>query len=307
MISSFFSKTKPINYLVTLGFSALLYLILGLISLNSTFEFEPVLIKFTGLVFLLITFFTINPILKADKLADLTSFSMLFYALLLALFLPILENEKVIVSNFLILLSTDKVLSLKFDKNVKYKIFEASLCVFIASLLVEWTIVFLIPIYIGVYVYCSTQLRNWLMPIAALGALLLGLGCYCSLFNDWVFIEAQYTFKLKYTFDYRNYFSLAGYLLVVLIVIAITLVKLGNRGIGRILSLRLLFSYFVIGIILVFISDEYGLSAVMFTFFSASVYLTNYLETVQNKRFKEFFLTVLVLGCLITSVFYLIQ
>lgn len=307
MISSFFSKTKPFNYLVILGFCILIYVILILISSRDLFENSLFLQKSTSLFFIILTFFAINPTLKADKLAELSSFSMLFYALLLAMFLPSLLNDKIIISNFFILMATDKVLALKFDKRITNKIFEASLFVFLSSVLVEWTLIFLIPMYIGIYAYSATQLRNWLMPFAALAVAIIGIMAYMALFNNWGFVQNQYSFTINTNFNYDTYISIVCYLILALIVIVLTLVKLGNRGIGRILSLRILLAYFLIGFLIIFLSSEYSYSGILYTFFPASVFLTNYFETVRNTKLKEVLLSVLIIGSLSISVFHLIQ
>ncbi|MDT0606234.1 hypothetical protein [Croceitalea rosinachiae] len=307
MISSFFSKTKPINYLVILGFCILIYVILILVSSQDLFENNLFPQKSTSLFFILLTFFAINPTLKADKLAELSSFTMLFYAMLLAVFLPALLSDKAIVSNFLILMASDKVLALKFDKRVIYKIFEASLFVFLSSILVEWTLVFLIPIFFGIYIYSAAQLRNWLMPFAALVVFIMGVMAYMALFNDWSFVENHYTFTINTSFDYGTYINIVCYLILTLTIIFITLVKLGNRGIGRILSLRILLAYFVAAFLVIFLSREYGRYVVLYTFFPTSVFLTNYFETIRNKRFKEALLSILIIGSLVISVFHLTQ
>jgi len=307
MISSFFSKTKPINYLVIVGFCILIYVILVLVSSKNGLENNIFLPKLTSLLFLLLTFFAINPTLKADKLAELSSFTMLFYVLLLAAFLPSLLNDKIVISNFLILMATDKVLALKFEKHTTHKVFEASLFVFLSSVFVDWAIIFLIPIYLGIYAYSATQLRNWLMPFAALAVSIIGIITYMTLFNDWSWVQNQYSFKINTSFNYITYISIALYLILALIIIMITLVKLGNRGIGRILSLRILLAYLVIGLLVIFLSSGYGYNAIIYTFFPVSVFMTNYLETVKNKRLKEAILAVLIIGSLTIAVSYLVQ
>ncbi len=307
MISSFFSKTKPINYVIVLGFCTLLYILMVSVSAVSIFENGVFLPKIISLFFLLLTFLVINPTLKADKLAELSSFTMLFYVLLLAVFLPMVLSGKIVISNFLLLLATDKVLALKFEKNTKYKIFEASLFVFLSSVVMEWTVVFLIPMYIAIYVYCGKQLRNWLIPLAAMVVCLMGVLCYSGLFNDWGFIQGHYAFKLNGTFDAFAYIGILCYFFLALVIMFIVLVKLGNRGMGRILSLRILFAYFVLGILLVFVSEESGSNMILYTLFPISVFLTNYFETIRDKRFKEGLLSVMIITSLIIAGFNLVQ
>ncbi len=307
MISSFFSKTKPINYLVTLGFCTALYFFVVLKSDDIVYGFDFFSSKLTAFLFLILTLFSINPIIKANKLAELNSFAILFYVLLLAAFLPSLLSVKVIISNFLIVLSIDKTLALKFDKRIKYKIFEAALLIAFSSILVEWTLVFLLPVYLAVYVYCGSQIRNWLIPIAAIITMLLLVMGYAALFDNWPFFQNHFNFHINTTFNYVQFLGVVCYVLITLVFTFIALIKLNNKGMGRILSLRLLFSYFLIAVLLVFVSEEYGKFVMLYSFLAASIFLANYLETMAKKRLKEALLMLFILTSLLIACFYLFQ
>ncbi|NNM17569.1 MAG: hypothetical protein HKP24_03280, partial [Croceitalea sp.] len=76
MISSFFSKTKPINYLATVGFVFIIYWIVILKSIDFEFDFSLLWPNIGGLIFLILTFLAINPIIKDDKLAENSSYAM---------------------------------------------------------------------------------------------------------------------------------------------------------------------------------------------------------------------------------------
>ena len=93
MISSFFSKTKPINYLATVGFVFIVYWIVILKTINYELNFSLLWPNIGALIFLILTFLAINPIIKDDKLAETSSFAMLFYVLMLLNFSSVLAQD----------------------------------------------------------------------------------------------------------------------------------------------------------------------------------------------------------------------
>ncbi|WP_350286772.1 hypothetical protein [uncultured Croceitalea sp.] len=307
MISSFFSKTKPVNYLTALGFVGVVYIVLVLLNTTDLWSLEVFIPKLIVFLLLLLTVFSVIPILKTNKLAEVSSLPMLFFALLTMAFLVSLNNNAAIVSNFLIVLGMDKSLSLKEEKRTKYKIFEAALLVFAASVFNEWALLFLIPIYIAIYVYCGTQLRNWLMPLAAAVVIVLLSLVYSVLSGHTNFFQDHYQFQLNTDFSINRYMGVGLYIIFTLVLTIIAQVKLANRAMGRILSLRILGAFYTIGIALVFLSSEMGMDAIIYTFFPAAIFFSNYFETVKRKRFKEVFLVVLILGALVLGLSYLIQ
>ena len=295
MISSFFSRTKPINYVVIIAFVVLLYLLATFLFTDLTCSLMVLFPKLASLVILVLSIFAINPILVRNKLAELNSLTMLFFGLLLASYLPVLQFDKLVISNFLVLLSLNQVLSLKKEKRTRYKIFEAALLIFIASLFNEWALVFLVPLYLGIYAYCPVQLRNWLMPMAAFVAVALLVTAYSALNNGTHWISEHYSFLLNREFNISGYYGLAGYGIFALLVFAIVIVKLGNRGVGRVVSLRIISSYLFLGIAMALVAKNYGIHAICYSFFATAIFLSNYLETIQKKRFKEILLMVLIL------------
>ncbi len=295
MISSFFSRTKPINYFVIVAFVVLLYLLTTFLFTDFTDTLMVLIPKLATLAVLVLTIFAINPILARNKMAELNSLTMLFFSLFLASFMPVLQYDALIISNFLILLSLNQVLSLKKEKRTRYKIFEAALLVFVASLFNEWAVVFLIPVYLGIYAYCPVQLRHWLMPLAAFVAVVLLVMAYSSVNNGPQWISEHYSFLLNLEFNISRYYGLAGYGIFALLVFTIAMVKLGNRGIGRVVSLRIVSSYLFIGIAMALFSEKYGMYAICFSFFATSIFLSNYMETIQKKRYKEILLIAFII------------
>lgn len=305
MISSFFSRTKPVNYVVTIGFAALLFLLATILYDNPFLKVLDILPKVATLTLLLLTVFVITPLVTRNKLAELNSLTMLFYVLLLAAFFPVLQYDALLISNFLVVLSADKVLSLKYEKGTTFKIFEAAILVFVASLFNGWALVFLIPVYLGVYAYSPTQLRYWLLPLAALTSVALVVCAFLLLTDNLGFLNERFAFITKMNFKYSGYYGLMCYVVLGLLCIGVALVKLNNRGMGRVVSLRILASYFVLGVVIAFISENFGIGGISYTFFAIAIYLSNYFETIQKRRFKEVLLITMVLVPLILVATYL--
>lgn len=295
MISSFFSRTKPINYVVLVAFTVFLYLLATILFADVTKSIIALLPKLAALAALLLTIFCINPILVRNKLAELNSLTMLFFVLLLAAFLPLLQFDALIISNFLVVLSLNQVLSLRDEKRSKYKIFEAAFLVLIASLFNEWALAFFVPLYFGVYAYCPGQLRHWLMPVAAFAAMALLVMAYGSINHGFQWISERYSFQFNDKLGISIYYGLAAYAVLALVVFTIVMIKLGNRGIGRIVSLRIVSVYLFVGLAVALIAKEYAMYAICYSFFATAIFLSNYLETIQKKRFKEALLMVLII------------
>jgi len=84
------------------------------------------------------------------------------------LFFPnILNNTKLLLANFFILLSLRRLVSLQTLKAPKEKIFDAALWIFVASLFHFWCILFIIIVYISIIFHVSRDYRNWLIPFIA--------------------------------------------------------------------------------------------------------------------------------------------
>ncbi|NNL07901.1 MAG: hypothetical protein HKP38_01620 [Croceitalea sp.] len=292
--------------MATVGFVFIIYWIVILKSIDFEFDFSLLWPNIGGLIFLILTFLAINPIIKDDKLAENSSYAMLFYVLMLLNFTSILAQEGLLISNFFVVVSTGKVLSLKFDKRQNYHIFEAAFFVFLAGIFNEWALLFLIPLYFAIYAYTNKQIRGWLMPLAAFVSVFLPLMALVLVTGNADNLLNNFHYDLGFDFSFKEYLGRLLFLAVMLAIIAIVFAKLGNRGIGRAVSLRILMVYFIIAMVVTFFSANNG-TTVIFSFFAAAVFLTNYFETIKKKKISEIILVVFVATSLTVAIFHLIQ
>lgn len=294
MISTFFNRTKPINILVLLGANLLLFwLVMGWIS-KWKFDNELFLVQCLSSIALLVSVFFIGNMVKSKKLSADNSYSMLYFSLLLLVFFEVIRSSSLVFSNFFLLLSMDRALALKSEKNQKEKIFESALWVFVASLFVDWAIVFIVPLYISIGIFCSKQIRIWAMPLAALCCVFILSLSVIHLFGGIDFFAEHYRFRLTLNFFFQPNYYLMGYVILIFIIVFWVFGKLGYRRMGRTLSIRLVFAYLIVGVLAMLISNNQE-GMVLFTFFPASIFLTNYIETIKKTRLKETFVIASIL------------
>lgn len=290
MISSFFGKTKPINYIVLAIVLFLFYFThvffrLGEQKVNQIIGLE--LLLFIGL---LLAIFIVNLIVRAEKATESNSYAMLFFLLLIISFSDELVLDKVIFANFFLLLAFWRILSVKSSRNVKHKIFDASLLISLASLFYDWALAFMLLVFFVIGVYDRKTLKNWLVPFLGMSAIFMLTFTVLKLKGALGFFEEHYQFSLG-LFTTKSFFQVLNvktliYLILTILVSVLVFIRLRNVSGGKLLLLRIVFLIFILatGIILFTPADA---SPVLIAFFPAAVFFTNYFEGIKKEKFQE--------------------
>ncbi len=291
MISSIFGQSKPINYIIILGFLILIY---GLVSANQLESFkspEKFLLHLVILGALLFSIMVVNFIVKRNQISGTNDYTIFYYALLIALFSEALMDYNAIMSSFFLLLSMRRLISLRSLKSIKLKLFDATFWIVAASLFYDWALAFIVLVYICIYTYEPKNFRNWLVPLAGLTS--AGILIYSALLlvGNTEFLEAHYRFYI-YT-DSNPLYSITGgvkillYLLLVVVAGIVAFVKLGKLGMGKIVTMRIIAIAFFLGIVVTIFKSSETISPIMITFFPASVIFTKYVEVIKRVNIKE--------------------
>jgi len=289
MISSFFDKTKPINFLVLLGFVMLLFWVVTFKFYGFHLEYGQIFRRILGSIALVLSVFLLGNMVKSKKLTMNNSFAMLFFSILFMVFFFALADTNIVFALTFLMISWDRTLALRSEKNHKEKIFESALWLFVASLFVEWTLLYLIPLYIAISLFCGKQLRLWLMPLAAFFCISILVVTATVLFNGLGFFQEHYWFPLSLDFFLKPNYGVIIYIIFVFVIVFIVFGKLGYRRLGRTLSLRLVFAYLVTSIVLLVFTGNQENRMVVFSFFPAAIFLTNYIESFKKQKRKELF------------------
>ncbi|MEM9363432.1 MAG: hypothetical protein AAGA43_12395 [Bacteroidota bacterium] len=296
MISSFFSKTKPINYVVLCSFLVLFfgfYYIYGPFfgSLDQNYFFDSL-----ALLALLLEMLIINEIVRREKVTDFSSFAMLFFVLLLVVFPEGMIDRNLVFCNFFLLLSLWRLVSIKTAKNVKHKIFDASFGIGVASLFINWALIYLVLVFLVINMYDRGTFKNWFVPLIAICT--LGILAFTTLqfYGGLPFLEAHYRFQINFLRqDFKTFEIVKSslYVFASLIIMILAFLKLRQKGGGKLLSLRVLFFAFVLSVIVMsFDLNKMGMA--LLGFFPVSVFITNYLETFKQNRYKEVAIVILL-------------
>ena len=299
MISSFFGKTKPINYIIVLTLLFVSYCLVRFLGKDVVFTPELLFSNLGIFLVLFATFFAVNFIVKRNKITKANSFAVLFYGLLCIFFPESLLDSNAILCSFFLVLATRKLISLKSLKEIKYKIFDAAMWIIVASLFYDWAMLYLVWVFIAVYIYEPKNIRNWFIPFSAFVAVGLLTVAFLSAVDKLQFIQEHYVFNIDLEpsmfSEWGKTSVLLIYLIIVIFVGIYSSVKLGKTGAGRLASMRLVAISFTIGIFVTLFEVSMNSFPIMVTFFPAAVFLTNYVEIIRKPRFKEFALLVAIL------------
>lgn len=161
MLSTFFSTSKPIHYLVI----ALLLLLMmaSIIFLNETYHWTTYLLLLPVLFILSLIQFIV---LKNELTRSNTYAIFVFMVMLLVLFTLNIQWQP-IASLILLLLALRRLLSLRNATDTVKKIFDASFWTSIACLLESWSSLFFIVIYLSIFLFARHQFRYWIVPVIA--------------------------------------------------------------------------------------------------------------------------------------------
>ncbi|MCB0371937.1 MAG: hypothetical protein KDD31_02885 [Muricauda sp.] len=307
MISSFFGKTKPINYIVLAIFLFLFYAVHIYFGLNGQNIKEIIPIELFKFGVLLLLVFIINQIVKTEKVTDYNSYGMLFFVLLVVAFSEELALSKVLYANFFLLLALWRLLSVKSIRNVKHKIFDASLLIAIASLFSDWSLVFIILVFVVINMYDRNNFKNWLVPFVGLATIFILTFTILKVSDSLSFFEEHYQFSIGFLevgslAEIVNVKALLFYA-IILVLSILVFVRLRNVGGGKLLLLRILFLAFVLAMIMTFMTpvDE---SPVLITFFPATVFVVNYFEEIKKPKLQE---VVLILSIVLSTILFVVQ
>ncbi len=307
MLTSFFSKSKPINFLVVVLFMAVFFIIANGGEVISSFSLKDLAAKLGVLFCFLLSVSVLDFISRKNDLTKRSAFKIVMFAIFTVSFFAILRNEQVIIANFCVLLALRRIISLKSQKEIQKKIFDATFWVCIASLFYFWSVLFLIVVYSGILLNTSNYFKNWLIPpIAIFAVVMLVTGFHILVYDQFYTLTAWFQ---NSSFDFSAYQD-PGLLIPLSIILALALwtisyyiglLQKANINSRPTYTLVLLTMVAAVGVA-IFSPVKNG-SELIFFFVPLSVIVSNYYESKRERTFKEILLIGLLLTPLLTPVF----
>ncbi|RED48922.1 DUF6427 family protein [Seonamhaeicola aphaedonensis] len=298
MITSIFSKSKPVNFIIVFFIMFLAFIVARIELIKETLSLFYIT-KQLGLLF--ICYFTIlllNFIVSKNSLTKLNNYEILLFSLFLLLIPSTTLNANILFANFFMILGLRRIMSLRSQRNEKGKLFDAAIWISIASLFYFWAILFFLLILLALAFYADNNIRHWIIPfVGVVTVIIISMGVSVVCYNS--FFEVLNISPIS-SYDFSSYNS------IIYIVAITTLLSFGAwssvfylqnikkqkkayRASFKIIILAGVISFFI-----VFQAPDKNGSEFLFLFAPLSIIITNYIETIKEKWFKEIFLFVLV-------------
>ncbi|WP_374505877.1 DUF6427 family protein [Flavobacterium sp.] len=304
MIASVFKKSTPLNYALTV-FLVLFFFFIYQIQDTSWIASGVLLLKkaFTFLVVLASIFLT-SFIGKRNGLTKNSSYTAIFFLLLLLFFPTILNNLNILLANFFILLALRRLISLQSMKASKEKIFDASLWIFVASLFSFWSILFLILVFISVIFHVSRDYTNWVLPFIAFIAVAIFFAFFTSFFGinilDYWHQNTQIDIAIDYFTNTNQNIAFSIYVSVALFFVFSMFITLSHRPSITQTSYKKIVASFFIGVIVFVLSANKSSDFLLLTIAPLAILASAHLEYLQTK-FKQEMVFIAVVLCSLFS------
>jgi hypothetical protein len=302
MITSLFKKSTPINYAFIFLMLLLFFGVYQFHQVGSVFSIGFLVKKVFIMFAIAASFFTANFIIKKNGLSKDSTYMILFYLLLLLFFPSIMNNFDLIISNFFIILSLRRLISLQSPKSPKEKIFDASLWIFAASLFHFWSILFLILVFISILFHTARDYRTWFLPLIAFFTssmifILIDLALHKNIIANLI-ANTSRDFEINYFVNKYQNLAISLYATISLYFTFYVVFTISNRPIILHSSYKKIIAAFFIGIAVFLISPNKSNDILIFTFAPLAFMITLFAETPQSKVKRELTVSIVILSSL---------
>jgi Family of unknown function (DUF6427) len=299
MITTIFKKSTPINYILVAVLMIVFFLLYQFNLKTVPFSYFQMGEKLGLLFVLLSTIFVTDFVTKKNGLSKDSGYTVFFGFLYLVFFPSILNEPRLILANFFILLALRRLISLQTLKSPKEKIFDASLWIFVATLFHFWSILFVFLVFISIFFHVSRDYRNWVLPFIAFFSILIIFALSALIFDKSLISNLLSNISCNYQIDYfENNFqniALSLYVTIAIFFLASMVMTLSHRPLILNSSYKKLFAWFFIGIIIYIISPNKNNGLLLFTFAPLAILSSSHIEYIQIKWQKEIVLFLIML------------
>lgn len=294
MLTSFFKKSNPVNFLI-LGFLILIGFIFGGITQLTEMLDTISVLQYAGVLMVVIfSMLILDFVIKKNDLNKPNSYGVFFFACFLIMLPIVFLQWQLVFANLFLLLALRRIMSLRVDKYSEKKILDASIWISVAALFYFWSFLFFVPLWIAIIQKPNVSYKQLLIPFTGFFAIMMIAAAWHLLKNDsliWFF-----EWKKSISMDFGAYNRTAVFLPATLLISF--MVWMGGFRILRLtkmslkakpnymLMLYVLATCFFIGIA----SHEKTGAEVLFIMAPLAIIAANYIEikgkTEQNKTDK---------------------
>ncbi len=299
MLTSFFSKSKPVNYLIVGMLMTVFFVIHHIFTAKTIFTFTEIAFQVSMLLLYLISMLLVDFVARKNDLTKNNTYKIFLFAIFTFL-LPItfLETE-ILIANFFILLALRRILSLKSHKETQKKIFDASLWISVASCFYFWSILFIGLLFVAILFIAGSDFRNYLIPFVGMATVIILTNSYTLLVQDAFYTPLDWVGTFGFDFTPYNTINLwipISILLTILVwVIAHHFIDLAKKSKKYKNTANLILVALGTAVLIALVTPSKNGAELLFMAMPFSVLTANYIEMPKEKVFKEIVLWFLVL------------
>lgn len=277
----------------------LFYVIHHLMAAKTVFLPGKIIIQIAMFLVFLLSMLLIDFISRKNDLTKNNTFKIFVFAVFVTM-LPVtfLKND-VLISNFFILLALRRIISLKTNKDIQKKIFDAALWISVASCFYFWSFLFILVLYTATALMAGNNFKNFFIPFVSMATVIVLTNTYTLLFQNTFFLPLDWVGSIGFDFTTLNNLKL---LLPISVVAAITVWVIStnfrihkNKNKKNKASIFLILLTLFVAIAIVLLTPEKNGSELIFYALPFSILSSNYLEIPKDKAFKETVMWLLLL------------
>ena len=299
MLTNFFGKSNPINFLVLSLFILIGFAGYGLSSPPKNVTFGFIVNYSISFLICVFSMLLVDFIIRKNALTRTNTFGIFFFSCFLLMFPKILLDVEILISNLIILLALRRILSLKSERNLEKKILDASLWISLASLIYIYSILYFVILFVSIIRKKHTTYKHILIPVIGFFGVFI---CYTS-----YHLIANGSFDWYYRIDWSIGKDFSAYnSLEIVIPISLFLSLLVWAGLHRLYKLPtvpkkwrpnylLIVLIVMVSLFVALASPEKNSAELLFIIAPAAIMVANYMEEkgpvfqkrMENIWFKE--------------------
>ncbi|HBI40152.1 MAG TPA: hypothetical protein DDY16_04310 [Tenacibaculum sp.] len=198
MLANFFSKSKPVNFVI------LFLLFVVYFSISLFLKDISILNAVKKAIIFMLIFSVYNFILLKNELAKDNSFAFLFYVILVGFYINYIQINSVFYNNLLSLFLFRKVYSLQSSKKTYQKLFDGGLWSGVLFIIEPHTVIFILLLYVAIYLYNHLTYRTLIIPIFGFIVPVFIFYTYNFVLNQTDFFFSLFSWEISLDFSPYN-------------------------------------------------------------------------------------------------------
>ena len=299
MLTSFFGKSNPINYLILAVIIFVGYFVSIFKLENNSLDWSSGIENIGFAIVSVFLMLSLDFIIRKNHLTKNNTFGILFFTCFLIAFPAIFLSQYILVATLFLFLALRRILSFRSEKNINKKILDAAIWITLASFFYFWSLLFFLLLYFAMLRRQGANYKQLLIPIVGFAVMFILAICFYLLVSDSFTWLSEWRSTTSFDFSAYNKIS-------VLLPITVIVAFLVWAGIARFFNLAylqkkdrsnaiIILVSVVVSLLVALASPEKTGAEAIFIFVPLAIIITNYIESSKEFWFKEVLLWLAVL------------